>query len=220
MINILVTQRIHMDEYNSFSDRLEKNYIDFLTKSNVNPILLPNAISDVTNFYKTNNCKGILLTGGEDINPTLYGNPSSSINPYYYKRDDNEIELLKYSVAESIPLLGICRGCQLINVFFGGKLTSDKSNFPKNIHEIILFDNPFGYKNNSIIVNSFHNQIINFNQLSNELLKLAETALHKNIELFKHKSLPIIGMQWHPERTNDSEVLDNLIIQTFLNYYK
>lgn len=222
MKNILVTQRIFKDKHGHFSDRLENNYINFLSRFDINPILLPNSGVNTISYLSANKCKGIILTGGEDINPSLYSKNKSLLDPYFDIRDDNEIELLKYSVEKKVPLLGICRGSQLTNVYFKGGLTSNlfkiNSNFKNKKHKVSLFNKPFGFQDKSIEVNSFHNQGILDYQLSSELIVLAKTDVLNNIELFKHKVLPIIGMQWHPERTNDSEVLDILILKTFINF--
>ena len=68
MKNILVTQRIFKDKYGHFSDRLENNYINFLSRFDINPILLPNSGIKTISYLIANKCKGIILTGGEDIN--------------------------------------------------------------------------------------------------------------------------------------------------------
>ena len=67
MKNILVTQRIFKDKHDPVSDRLENNYINFLSRFDINPILLPNSGVNTISYLIANKCKGIILTG-EDIN--------------------------------------------------------------------------------------------------------------------------------------------------------
>src|SRR5687767_6629256 len=78
----------------------------------------------LNNFDEIRKCNGIVLTGGEDVHPRFYNQPE--YYPYCYdddideKRDEFEFKVLTYTEANSVPVLGICRGMQVGNVFFGG----------------------------------------------------------------------------------------------------
>ena len=71
-MKILISQRIGKDKYNEYYDYLENKYIDFFNRYKLTPILLPNTIDEVENFFYSNECSKIILTGGEDINPFYY----------------------------------------------------------------------------------------------------------------------------------------------------
>ena len=85
--------------------------------------------------HQTNNledikkCQGVMLTGGEDVHPRFYNKPE--LYKYCYEddvseaRDEFEWKVLEYTESNSIPVLGICRGLQIANVFFGGTLIPD-----------------------------------------------------------------------------------------------
>tara|TARA_Y100000741_G_scaffold327886_1_gene280765 strand:+ start:2044 stop:2712 length:669 start_codon:yes stop_codon:yes gene_type:complete len=221
MKNILITQRVGKDKYGEYYDYLESSYIKYFNQYNINPIILPNNTKDIIAFYKNNKCSRIILTGGDDISESLYNKKSKKINSNYYQRDINEKKLIKYSIKENIPILGICRGFQIINVCLGGNLT-------KNIHKITKVINTNKHKVNftkdfikvikkkSILVNSFHNQGITEKQLANNLIPLGFSGDGQLVELYKHNKLPILGMQWHPERKNFSKSFDKYIFKLFL----
>ncbi len=221
MKNVLITQRIGKDKHGEYYDYLEASYIKYFNKYNINPIILPNNIKDAIDFYQKNKCTRIILTGGDDICPSLYDKQSEKINHNFYQRDLNEKKLTEYSVKNKIPILGICRGFQIINVCLGGKLTKDISKITKSLSERkhkVNFTKDFieVIKKKSILVNSFHNQGIVEKQLANELIPLGFSEDGKLVELYKHSKLPILGIQWHPERKNFSKSFDEYIFNLFL----
>lgn len=146
---------------------------------------------------------GLLLSGGGDIEPKYYGEEidgSTRIDP---ERDVMEFSMLDTFVRAGKPVLGICRGHQLINVFFGGSLYQDIAESGWHTGEKI---HAISTENGSILralygasfpVNSSHHQAVK--KLGNGL---RVTALWEDTyaEAIEHTSLPIIGVQWHPER--------------------
>lgn len=114
--------------------------------------------------------------------------------------------IIDYSIKNNIPLFGICRGIQVINVYFNGTLHQDINNH-KNIKEnhIINFTNnknPFFnvFLNNTLLVNSYHHQAIN--KLGDNINALAIHHKDNIIEMINHNTYPIIGIQWHLEILN------------------
>ncbi len=132
---------------------------------------------------------GFLLPGGFDIDPKYYHEEN-----YASKNIDKEMDLLdqkiiEFCIKEKKTLLGICRGIQSINVFLGGSL---KQNILNHSNE-----NHFIQKNQKYyLVNSFHHQSIH--HLAKDL-NIVATSLDGEIEVVQHKSLPIYGVQFHPE---------------------
>tara|TARA_Y100000748_G_scaffold80044_1_gene66021 strand:+ start:2391 stop:3059 length:669 start_codon:yes stop_codon:yes gene_type:complete len=221
MKNILITQRIGKDKYGEYYDYLESSYIKYFNQYDINPIILPNSISDVIKFYKNNKCTRIIMTGGDDISQSLYDKKYNKINANYYQRDLNEKTLINYAVKRKIPLLGICRGFQIINVCLGGKLTRDLTKIiqsSKTKKHKVIFTNQFAKEINkkSVQVNSFHNQGVTHKQLASDLVALGFSDDGNLVEIYKHNQLPIIGIQWHPERKNFSENFDKYIFKLFL----
>jgi len=148
-------------------------------------------------------CDALLLPGGGDMEPRYYGQfntASRSIDP---QRDIAEMDLLELFTTAKKPILGICRGLQIINVFFGGTLIQDipgHSNFQgiDRLHRIYTTSSPLrnACKENSI-VNSSHHQAVN--QLGAGLLPL-QWSPDGVVEALQHQTLPILALQWHPER--------------------
>ena len=221
MKNILITQRIGKDKYGEYYDYLESSYIKYLNQYDVNPIILPNNTKDIIKFYKKNKCTQIILTGGDDISPSLYNKKGKKLNINFYQRDLNEKILIQHSIEKKIPILGICRGFQIINVCLGGKLTKDISKITKSIitkkHKV-NFTEEFikKVKKRSITVNSYHNQGITSSQLAVDLVPLGFSDDGKLVEIYEHEKLPIIGIQWHPERKNFCKDFDKYIFKLFL----
>jgi len=153
---------------------------------------------------------GLIITGGVDINPKLYNQkPHHSVKRIEPKRDKLELSLLERATKENIPIFGICRGMQLINVFFGGDLV-------QNIHDLNLkyphSNSVFPFKKIKIIKNTKLHKIINkpsiyvnsiHHQAINKVgkgLKINSYDRNKIVEGIEStdKSF-LIGVQWHPE---------------------
>ena len=150
---------------------------------------------------------GLILCGGDDIDPWRYHEQINGAVDIDRDRDEVEFALLRAYLDAGKPVMGICRGLQLINIFFGGSLHQDISDacFHTNKTEFYL-THTVSAKADSILgtiygtsftVNSSHHQAIK------ELGKgLCPTAFwqDKYIEAFEHTFFPVLGMQWHPER--------------------
>jgi len=157
-------------------------------------------------------CDGVLLCGGGDLSPQFYTYRSSlgCINIEDPARDAYEFELIRRCVATAKPLLGICRGMQVINVFYGGNLIEDLSDSSKKIHknsihpvEILPDSQLYAILGSTCSVSSFHHQAVD--QPGNALQTTAY-APDGVCEAIEHETLPILGVQWHPERTEDLRI--------------
>jgi putative glutamine amidotransferase len=168
---------------------------------------------------KIKQCQGLVLTGGEDVHPRFYNKPEYL--DYCYqddiseKRDEFELELLSYTQQQAIPLLGICRGLQIANVFFGGTLIPDIPSWGKfdhgklpdgkdRYHEVLV--NPDSWlrgilKTNTGGVNSNHHQ--SADKIGKGLIVsvLSPDGIAEAIER-KHTADAafLCLLQWHPER--------------------
>lgn len=130
-----------------------------------------------------------LLPGGYDINPLYYHQENYASKHIDKEMDSLDKKIVEYCLLNKKPLLGICRGMQSINVFLGGTL---KQNITHHMNEnhFIYFDQRY------VLVNSFHHQSID--KLAPNLEVLG-TSLDGEIEIVRHKTLPIYGVQFHPE---------------------
>ncbi len=162
---------------------------------------------------------GLLLCGGYDLNPLLYGDVDESdvTEEIFPQRDEMEMDLLGYAIQSGMPILGICRGMQLINVAFGGKLIQDIPDHrtPGDFND----DNPLrhsvyvspGSRLGAIIgagaiyrVNSLHHQGLKEAQRAPSLLASAYSPFDGIIEGLESPEYPLlIGVQCHPERYSE-----------------
>ncbi len=149
---------------------------------------------------------GLILCGGGDIEPERYRQTNEKCMNIDPQRDEREFELLNQFVKAKKPVLGICRGLQVINVAFGGNLIQHLPNASchvqkegkDQIHETEMIKESFLYPlyGNSMITNSAHHQAIDRLGQGLTAVQWADGV----IEGIAHESLPIFAVQWHPER--------------------
>ena len=99
---------------------INNDYLEKLTKLNLIPFILP--YNNVEKYLSL--CSGFIITGGEDINPIRYNEDNINSN-YDDNIDESDFKIIDYAYKNKIPLLGICRGHQIINVYFHGTLIQD-----------------------------------------------------------------------------------------------
>jgi putative glutamine amidotransferase len=190
---------------------------------NANGLLHPSKIR-LRDYAK--HLDGLVLQGGADVSPQTYS--EAATRPEWSgdrARDMYELELLHEFVEAGKPVLGICRGCQLINVAFGGTLYQDiKSDVPAAIEHVNdLYDShyheihfPEGSSLASLypakpraLVNSIHHQAVK--TLGRDLVVEAYSGVDDIVEAVRYRKAPfVMGLQWHPEfhRAGGAQLLD------------
>lgn len=152
---------------------------------------------------------GLILCGGVDIDPAFYGEPVNGAVGIDPARDEAELELTERFIRAGKPILGVCRGIQLLNVYFGGTLEQD---IPRHAHynaAVDVLHETNVSEGNALYtlygahptVNSFHHQRID--KLAADLQVIQRCAADDTIEGVLHPTLPILGVQWHPEKMID-----------------
>ena len=190
------------------SDGVEKQfvntrYVKQLTDRGLDVIMI---MTDNPNPIKILElCDGFLITGGSDIDPLYYNEENTGLSKKVYPRlDDLDKIIVEHAAKTKKPLLGICRGHQAINVFLGGSLYQHIDNHEdlNSNHLVQTRKNKFLNFKDIINVNSYHHQAVKDLAPGLELIASFSDG---TVEAFIHESLPIVGIQWHPEILGDSE---------------
>ncbi len=199
------------------SDSRFENYINWLEKEGLSYLILD---WEKNNFEDIRKCSSLLLTGGADIFPEFYNDweDGSKRDEYIPERDGFEFKLLDYAFENKYPILGICRGLQVINCKLKGSLINDIETIRGSNHRKIAPGNDrqhhvnvtAGTILNGILgvsegtVNSSHHQAID--RLGEGLVVSAksEDGIIEAIEWEEPEGKPFfLAVQWHPERMSD-----------------
>lgn len=161
---------------------------------------------------------GLILCGGNDINPSYYNEEINGSVNIDDTRDKAEFVLLNKFLKTGKPILGICRGFQLMNVAFGGTLIQHlekvqahrKDTPPELVHfanaeKGSVFETLYGER---FSVNSYHHQ--GLNKIGNGL-RVTMRSDDGLPEAFEHESAPYLGVQWHPERMCLDQARDDAV---------
>lgn len=154
-------------------------------------------------------CDALLLPGGYDIHSYYIDAPTNENCTYYpHPMDHFDLVCIDSFYKKKKPILGICRGMQMLNVYFKGTILQhiDTINHEQNHQHNIESSSHSFLKQlypSSFLVNSYHHQIIG--KLGN---KLHTSAFSKEnyVEAIEHENKQIIGVQWHPERMKDDQI--------------
>lgn len=187
---------------------VNSRYITFLKDLGYNFISLNLDNNEIDQILSL--CDGFLITGGDDINPKLYHEENTFSRNISDRMDETDLKVIDFAVKNKKLLIGICRGFQIINVYFKGSLTQDIPNHNNTKHIIELSHDIIDLK--EIEVNSHHHQAIN--KLGKDLICFAKSK-DEIIEAYYHASLPIIAFEWHPEI--EKSINEMKIISNFLN---
>jgi N5-(cytidine 5'-diphosphoramidyl)-L-glutamine hydrolase len=183
MTVVAVTQRVvTVAEVNERRDCLDQQWSAFLTSAGITPLLLPNRRDAALALLGRVETAGFLLTGGNDL---------ESLGGDAPERDELENTLLKMAIEKQIPLLGVCRGMQVIQNAFGIELGPVSGHVTAS--QQVLVDNI------PRAVNSYHNWGATRSSAEIPAFAIAEDGVIKGI---RHAELPIMGIMWHPERRN------------------
>ena len=216
---------------------IENDMARYVTRKGILPVLIP----DLEKQYFDDiiaQMDGFVFQGGNDLAPETYGeSPIGRWKGDAY-RDEYELRILDYAIKASKPVFGICRGLQLMNVYFGGTLYQDTitqrtdvenhrsaSHYdtikhPINFVKDKFFDRLYQGEHNPH-VNTVHHQAVKDLGNDLEVYALSDDGI---IEAFGYTKAPegkVMGVQWHPEFTPTlkHELIDaNILYDTFLQH--
>jgi len=197
------------------------DYVDAVLASGGIPIHLPMRVDPAELIGRID---GLILSGGADIDPVRYNDtPDPDLGPLEPNRDSFEFAITEQAIAAGLPTLGICRGVQLLNVATGGTLAQHvpehaRLDLPGDAHthhvefaEGSTLQRLYGAK---APVNSLHHQSV---ATTGDSMRVVGTADDGGIEALEHKTLPIIGVQWHPEMFRQREPVFDWLVNEAAN---
>ncbi len=184
-----------------------QNYQNALKSLGVSADILPSQEKEPF-FGDFSGYNGLLLPGGGDISPALFGAENRGSRNIDEPLDRIQLSLLDTFVRAGKPVLGICKGLQILNIYFGGTLIQDLPPHSLKIHAYEKADRihptkaargtfPEKLYGSTPITNSAHHQGIG---APGDGLLVAQYSQDFVVEAMYHKSLPLLGVQWHPER--------------------
>lgn len=208
---------------------VEESIIRYLSSLGAQVFIIPPLFTPHDNFKKyLESFDCLVLHGGSDVNPKIYG--ELAIKAEWKgepERDEYDIKLLEAAYELELPVLGICRGAQIINVYFGGSLYQDINYqlpkklihrnadiYEKNYHKISICEDSllaeiYDYKKGNLLVNSVHHQAIKKIGEDLHIEAYSEDNIIEAVRLNDSKKNRFIwGIQWHPEfQTQDEDHL-------------
>ncbi|CAM3197124.1 gamma-glutamyl-gamma-aminobutyrate hydrolase family protein [Lactiplantibacillus plajomi] len=202
-------------------DYVNRDYLRSVTKNGGTPLVLPVTTDPATIARYAELVDGLLLCGGHDVDPQFYGEePLAALGAIDPQRDAYELTLIKAVHAQQKPVLGICRGMQVLNVCHGGTLYQDIGAMPGEqgrlkhmqgqlpaygIHHVAVSRDSVlatAVGEHQLAVNSFHHQAVRRVAPGFEVTAVADDQVIEAIE--QTTGGLQLGVQWHPEMMTDA----------------
>ncbi|MDE1549505.1 gamma-glutamyl-gamma-aminobutyrate hydrolase family protein [Jeotgalibaca caeni] len=206
-------------------------FIDGLHHVGASPLILPIGTKEMAQQY-VQLLDGLLLTGGYDVDPNLYGeDPHPQLQAIYPQRDTFELALIEAALERKIPILGICRGMQLLNVHFGGTLYQDlptqygehmmqhvqKAPFNFPVHAVSVEADSYLHTltGDRAMVNTFHHQGIKDLGKGLRVVATSSDGMVEAVEATDSEQ-DILALQWHPEIMLNNDSVSRAIFTDFV----
>lgn len=196
MIRLAISQRVTIDAATGERrDALDQRWTLFLSACGFSPVLIPNHATTARQLLNLDSISGVLLTGGNDL--SAYGGDAP-------ERDETEHRLIDWAEQAGVPVLGVCRGMQLLQSRSGVPLVRIEGHVGSR-HSLLLPDGPQ-------VVNSFHNWGTTTTAPGWNIRAMADDGV---VEAILHQDGQRAGLMWHPERESPFAPRDLHFIQQF-----
>ncbi|QQZ42188.1 gamma-glutamyl-gamma-aminobutyrate hydrolase family protein [Pseudomonas sp. SK3(2021)] len=206
-MRIAITQRVEqVPGYAERRDCLDQRWSVLMEGLGIDLVPVPNGLSSPGGWLARQEVAGLILSGGNDL---AHLPNASNCAP---ERDLTEAVLLRHAQKTAMPVLGVCRGMQVLNHFLGGGLVP-VAGHANCIHAVHTEGELFAeYRE----VNSYHNWGLNPDNLAANLLARV-WANDGSVEAFLHQQLPWMAIMWHPERPSNNGIHDVRLIRHFFS---
>ena len=215
-----ITQRVvYLADIDERRDVLDQRWYDFADAISVQLIPVPNNISSAAEYVASLKIGGIIFSGGNNIGISggeLLSDKTIRKDDVALERDQTEMHLLEWAINNQKPVVGVCRGFQFLNAFYGGSQSRvDPETHVATNHKVDIvekeWETTLGTSKN---VNSYHNWGVLNHELAGNLIP---TAMCDNyVEGYQHQTHSLFGIMWHHERYKEFRKQDiNFFKQTF-----
>lgn len=202
-------------------DTLDQAWAGFAARCGLEIVPIPNCLDDPADYLERLGARAVILSGGGNISSalgTLKGGPAlvpENLDGIAPERDRTESALLRASLEKDWPVIGVCRGMQVINLFHGGRIEPVKGHVrTRHALSLSLTSKFFSDISLDSEVNSFHDLGIPPDGLGDGLEVFGTAGGWP--ELFIHKTSRHLGMMWHPERNESWSAGDIALFSRFL----
>lgn len=210
---------------------IREEYLKAVLDAGGLPFILPLVTSSTDISEVFNNLHGLLLTGGDDVDPSYYGEePHPTLGILSSKRDQSESMMVKEALSRNIPILAICRGMHMLNVAAGGTLYQDINTqiqapvqhyqmAPRDvaIHSVHVTKGSLLYQclgSESCRVNSIHHQSVCVPAPGFQVSATASDGVVEGIESTEHTF--VVGVQWHPGSLTQKEAHARSLFHSYI----
>ncbi len=236
IIGILSNITAPIEQTNTGIERIfiNNSYINAVQKSGGIPLIIPVSINEENIRRQIELLDGIIISGGVDVNPILYNEePTKEMGCFHPDTDEFDLIAIKIGLELKKPILGICRGIQILNVALGGTLYQDishiKGSYIKHTQETKSYIGTHSVKVNEdsilseplgtdLLVNSYHHQSLK--DVAKGLVPIAysKDGVIEAVQMENEKF--VVGIQWHPELMVDSDEKMLNLFKRFINASK
>jgi putative glutamine amidotransferase len=207
---IAITQRVvENTTYPERRDCLSHDWARYINNTYPGwvPIAVPNTLDDPVRWYGEAGADALLLSNGNDVGTAK-------------DRDRTERLLFDHAMSNRHAVLGVCRGLQAINQFLGGTGCDTSGSAVDHVastHAVAILDSRFAEiaEATELPVNSFHEKAVDDSGLAQDLTAFAKSQ-DGLVEGLFHENLPVLAIQWHPERLSPSAEFDQALIRRLL----
>ena len=189
---IAITQRVcPLPDRNEVRDCLDVNWVRFLDRCGMDMIPLATRQPDCRDYLERLGVSGIILSGGNSVE-------GAGESDHFSERDRLEMELIAYALEKELPLVGVCRGMQMLCHYFGGNLTRVEGHVATR-HMLHANSSDFAIPMDGYEVNSYHEYAIMRDAVPAGLEIMAESD-GEIVEAVVSRIGKNVGIMWHPER--------------------
>ncbi len=203
---------VQANNYDEPRDALSQDWTNWTTRHGSLPLALPNDGTIALDMLFAIKPVLLVLTGGNDA-----ARRKDGAGDFDDGRNQAEMTMIRWALEATVPILGICRGMHMLNLYHGGTVCDDLGKYADDhvakTHRVSL-ENPLRNMINSDIAetNSFHRQGFSEDQVGANLHVCARCTSDGTVEAIAREDAGVIGIGWHPERNNPAQNLDDAIL--------